>query len=217
MKEDDLRVNQLIEVEMIYDGEKVVLSSRIEDIRDDYLLIAAPIRHGIPLIMPSGSEVMVQFWVRDTLWGFNSVVSGRRLRPVPMWIIKKPVEIVRIPQKRQSVRLSVSLPIQFQYLDRNDDSVYKGLTVDISAGGVLFSSSQPCTPGESIKVELELTEKDKISSVARVVRCSDKSEDALRRYRVAIQFEDITENQRDRIFKFIFDKQREWIRKGLLE
>ncbi|HQD91620.1 MAG TPA: flagellar brake protein, partial [Syntrophomonadaceae bacterium] len=85
MKEDDLRVNQLIEVEMIYDGEKVVLSSRIEDIRDDYLLIAAPIRHGIPLIMPSGSEVMVQFWVRDTLWGFNSVVSGRRLRPVPMW------------------------------------------------------------------------------------------------------------------------------------
>lgn len=217
MKEDDLKVNQLIELVMEHDGQRVVVSSRIEDIGKEHLLIAAPIQHGIPLLLPLGSEIMVQLWYRDTLWGFNTIVVGRRFRPIPMWIIKKPAEIKELPQKRHSVRLNISLPIQFRYLDRNDDKVYKGLTVDISAGGVLFSSSQACESGERIKVELELNEQIKISAVALVVRSFNKDEDALRGYRVAVKFEDLTENQRDKIFRFIFDKQREWIRKGLLE
>lgn len=219
MKEDDLtlKVNQLIELEMNYNGEKVVVSSRIEDIREDYLLIAAPIRHGVSMLLPYGSEIIVQFWVRDTLWGFDSVVIGKRINPIPMWVIKKPDKFRRVPQKRQSVRLNINLPITFQYLDRDDQSVYQGITVDISAGGVLFSSAQSCTPGEKIKIEMELTEQLKISSEARVIRCFDKHESGLKEYRIAIQFENMTENQRDKIFKFIFDKQREWIRKVLLE
>lgn len=217
MKVDDLKINQLIEVETEYNGQKVLLSSRIEGIEDENLMIAAPIRHGIPLLLSSGAEIVVQFRVRDTLYYFDSVVSGRRLRPVPVWIISKPAGIERMAQKRHSVRLCISLPVQFQYLDRNDDTIYQGLTVDISAGGILFSSSQTFIPGERIKVEMELGEQNKISSIARVVRGFDKDEDALRGYRVAVQFEDITENQRDKIFKFVFDKQREWIRKGLLD
>lgn len=217
MKEDALRVNQLIEVEMDYNGKRVVLSSRIEAIEEEYLLIATPIRQGIPLLISPGTNIVVQFRWRDTLFAFNSEVVSRRLRPIPVWIIKKPVEFFRIAQKRSCVRLAINLPLRFQYLDRNDETIYKGLTVDISAGGILFSSTQACNAGEKIKVELSLTENSKVSSVAQVVRAFDKKEGALRGYRVAVEFEDITEIERDRIFKFVFDKQREWIRKGLLE
>jgi len=202
---------------MDYNGKRVVLASRIEAIEEDYLLIATPIRQGIPLLISPGVEIVVQFRWRDTLFAFNSKVLDRRLRPIPVWMIKRPVEFFRIAQKRSSVRLNINLPLRFQYLERDDHTIYKGLTVDISAGGILFSSTQPCDVGEKIKVELYLTDDNIVSVVAKVVRAFDKDEGALRGYRVAVEFEDITEIERDRIFKFVFDKQREWIRKGLLE
>jgi len=58
----------------------------------------------------------------------------------------------------------------------------------------------PVHPGK-IKIEMELTEQLKISSEARVIRCFDKHESGLKEYRIAIQFENMTENQRDKIFK----------------
>lgn len=217
MKADDLRVNQLIEVEMEYNEKKVILSSRIEGIEDKYLLIATPIRKGIPLMASSGLEIMVQFRLRETQWGFQSQVLAQRLRPIPIWLIKKPLEFFRVAQKRNWVRVDITLPVLFQYLDRDDDSIYRGLSVDISAGGILLSSAYQCHAGEKLKVDLFLTEKMEVSLVARVVRAFDKDEKALQGYRVALEFEDITEIQRDRIFKFVFNKQRENIRKGLLD
>lgn len=216
MKVDDLKINQLIEVETDYNGQRVVFSSRIEGIEEESMLIAAPIRHGVPLLLSSGAEIAVQFRARDSMYGFNTVVVGRSLRPIPVWMIKKPVELVRMAQKRHSVRLAINLPVQFSFLEGNDDSVYQGLTVDISAGGLLFSTSQSLKAGERLKVELSLSDQMKISSVARVVRIFHKDEGTQHRYGVAVEFEDITETQRDKIFKFVFDKQREWIRKGLL-
>ena len=217
MKADDLRVNQLIEVEMKYNEKKIILSSRIEGIENDYLLIATPIRKGVPLMASSGLEIIVQFRLRDTQWGFKTQVLDKRMRPIPIWLIKKPLEFFRVAQKRNWVRVDIALPVHFQYLDRDDDSTYQGLTVDISAGGILLSSAYQCHAGEKLKVDLFLTDKTKVSLVARVVRAFDKEQKALHGYLVALEFEDITEIQRDRIFKFVFEKQRENIRKGLLD
>lgn len=215
MNDFDLKVNQLIEIEMDQNGKKVFLASRIEAIEERYMLIATPIRRGIPLLLPSGSPIVVQFRKGNTFFSFESEIMGRYLRPIPLWMIKKPVSIYRVPQKRSSVRLPINLPVQYQYLDRDDDSLYEGVTIDISATGILFSSAQSCDWGEKLKVDLFLGKDNIISSAAKVVRTEDKG--GLTRYRIAVEFEDMPEIERDRIFKFMFDKQREWIRKVILE
>ncbi len=215
MGEVDLGVNQLIEVEIEYNEKKAIFASRVEGIKDTSILIAAPIRKGILLMPSNGLEIIIQFRQRDTLWGFKSQVLAKRLRPIPVWLIKKPLSFVKVAQKRNWVRLDISLPLNFEYLDRDDDKKYQGFTVDISAGGLLLSSSYQCHAAERLKIELFLKEEKPVSLVARVVRAFDKDEKALHGYRVALEFEDISEIQRDRIFKFVFNKQRENIRKGL--
>jgi c-di-GMP-binding flagellar brake protein YcgR len=215
MTGDDLRVNQLLEIEMEYNEKKVIFASRVEEIEQEYLVIAAPIRKGILQMPPSGTEILIQFRHRETLWGFQSQVIAKRLRPIPVWLIKKPSKFIKLAQKRNWVRLGVTLPLQFEFLDRDDDEKYEGFTVDISGGGLLLSSYYECKTGERLKLDLLLNEENTISLVARVVRTFDKDEKALQRYRVALEYEDISEILRDKVIKFVFDKQRENIRKGL--
>lgn len=217
MKVEDLKINQLIDVEMEYNGQKMTLSSRIEGIDDSSLLIATPIRKGVPLIVQSGHEMVIIFRQHQNSFGFNTQLIDKRLRPVPIWLVSKPQHFFKLAQKRTYVRLNINLPVRFQYAIRPDDQVIKGISVDISAGGILFTTSEKPQIGDKLQVELFLNDQEIICSQAQVIRVFDHEDCGPRNYRVAVEFLDISENQRDRIFKFIFEKQREWLRKGLLK
>lgn len=220
MKVTDLKVNQLVNVEIEYNGEKLILSSRIEGISDTAIHLATPIRKGVPLIIPVGSEIIVLVRLPYGSFGFNSQVLERQTRPVPVIVVKKPEQFFSIAQKRTYVRLPVNLPLRFKIADEKDNSVHEGLTIDISAGGLLFTTittTAPVSDGNNLQIELYLGESEVLCSPAKVMRVFKDEEDGPRINRVAVEFIDISEVQRDRIFKFIFEKQREWLRKGLMK
>lgn len=217
MKFSDLKVNQLVDLEMDYNGQKVTLSSRIEGEDINHLLVATPIRKGIPLTVPVGQEITVMVRLSYGWFGFRAHVLERLSQPIPVLVINKPQEFFKVDQKRTYVRLTINLPLRFHYLNREDSEVYDGVTVDISAGGILFNTTEALTKGDKLQVELCLSEQDSIQSAAQVIRVFSKHRGNSRNCKAAVEFEDISENQRDRIFRFVFEKQREWLRKGLLK
>ncbi|HHV15583.1 MAG TPA: flagellar brake protein [Gelria sp.] len=214
MNPNKLRVNQLIEIELTEGDETEYLPSRIEEIKEQYLYIAMPMRKGTLLPLSTGQEIKVIMRHKSSTVGFVTKVVGRRREPIPYLIIDKPERIVPVHQKREYVRLNVALPVRFRIIEEGEEAeIEEGLTIDISAGGALFTTKVVVQPEQKMKIEIQLLPKNIISCHAHVVRVfkTDKQD-----IKVAIEYEDIREVERDKIFKFIFEKQREWIKKGLI-
>ncbi len=95
-----------------------------------------------------------------------------------------------------------------------EDAIYQGNTLDISAGGLLMTTRALLKKDQMIELELQLPDQDSVFCKSRVIRVWDRKRET-DDFRVAIEFENITDRQKDKIFKFIFQKQREWIKKGL--
>jgi len=219
MKPEDIRINQLLEIEV--EGEKARLASRVEEIKDNYLFISMPMKKGALVPLWPGQEIKLIFREKNSSVGGASRVISRRRDPLPHLIVSRPQRLVPINQKREFVRLPVSLNVRFKVVNQNVEvnaedapEIQDGITIDLSAGGLLITTKALLQAGQILEMEIKLTEKDSIYCKAIVVRVFDRkhqNED----WKVAIIYEDINERQRDRIFKFIFDKQREWIKKGL--
>ncbi len=69
-------------------------------------------------------------------------------------------------EKRSSERFSKKLPITFS----NDDGHYRGMSSNFSDTGIFVITREPFTPGDHIKMSLEVTEKKKIHLAGTVVR-----------------------------------------------
>lgn len=217
-----LRANQLIEIELIdennHDRGALRYPSRIEDIGTEYMSLAAPIHNSILLTIRPGQPIQVTLRVKQFNYMFETRVVSRRANPIPLLIVEKPSKIISVQQKREYVRLPINLPVKYQLLDtKATNPIMQGQTIDISAGGLLFIAADELQQSDILELEITLTDQEIIRCTAKVIRVSIEEVDRLKRFKLAVGYEDITEAQRDQIFKFIFDKQREWIRKGLIE
>ena len=214
MNPNNLKINQLVEIELNEGHKTEYLPSRIEEIKEDYLYISMPMRKGTLLPMRLGQEIKVITRYKNSTVGFLTRVVGRRREPIPYLIINKPEVILPIKQKREYVRLNVSLPVRFKIIDEEDkNEIEEGITIDISAGGMLFSTKAEVKNGQKIEMEITLALENQFFCQAHVIRIFEKKENNA--IWVAVEYNDISEADRDRIFKFIFEKQREWIKKGI--
>lgn len=211
---EEIRLNQLVEIEYQDEDEVEYLSSRVEEIDGDYLHLAVPIRRGQLVPMHIGQKIKVCFTREDNSYAFTTNIIARRREPIPVLIVNKPEKIVKI-QRRAYVRIPASIPINYRLVPQGQ-SFESGMTVDISGGGTLFLSKSKLEPGQILEVEICLPNRPKVVCQAEVKRFIPPETGGANTYKIAVEFKDITENQRDQIFNFIFEKQREWIKKGLL-
>lgn len=120
-----------------------------------------------------------------------------------------------VNQKREFVRLNIALPVRFRIIDEegegNPDKIEEGVTIDISAGGALLYTPTKLQVGQKLEIELQFSEDESFFCQAHIIRLFKTDQ-----IRIAIEYDDVSEAQRDKIFRFIFEKQREWIKKGIL-
>lgn len=212
---DELRLNQLVEIEYQLDDSAVYLSSRIEEIEDEHIHLAVPMYKGQLVPMHIGQKIRVCFSKEDNSYAFTTTIMARRREPIPVLIVNKPNAIVKI-QRRSYVRIPASVPVAYRLVPQGQ-GYESSHTVDISGGGILFLSKDKLEPGQILEIELCLPGRPKVVCQAEVKRFIPPELGGAATYKVAAEFKDITENQRDQIFGFIFQKQREWIKKGLLD
>ena len=69
-------------------------------------------------------------------------------------------------ERRSKKRVAQALPVAF----RNSSKEYRGTSSDFSASGLFILTSETFTPGTSLKICLEVSEKEKIYLRGVVVR-----------------------------------------------
>ncbi|CFX66012.1 PilZ domain [Syntrophomonas zehnderi OL-4] len=216
MQASELKVNQRIEITVDEEGtEYKNLPSRIEEVTDQHLYIAIPMKWGQLIPVRVRQKLIVSFNQQGRFFQFETVIMHRHLKPIPMLAVLKPDSIREI-QRRQWVRVPVSIPLKFGLLNEDESTtVHETTTVDISGGGVCFLTRNPLAAGQLLDAEIDLPNREPVYCQLKVLRVLEtKTEGSVNK--AFSEYYDISESQRERIIAYVFEKQREWIKKGLI-
>jgi len=118
-------------------------------------------------------------------------------------------------QLRQFVRMEVNLPLKIRKISPDKGEVagqaIRQIDVkltDISGGGLSFVYAEPLGTGDQVSLQFTLTTGKFTGVRGKVLRVSNVENQEKPLYRHHVQFVAIESQLRDRIIRFIFDKQR---------
>lgn len=194
----------------------------VDDISADGLVLVHPLIGQSPVPLHLGQQVKCEYYMEgQARISFTTRVNGRRPGVVPTVSLEIPADVGR-EQERSFVRLPAMLPAVFIVESRPDseevDSApMKSRTADISGNGIQIFSQIDLPRGTRLRVLFELTNpKHRVDLIARVVRTIFPEDSTLDGVWLGLQFEVISNRDREAVIRFIFNEQRERRKKGLL-
>jgi type IV pilus assembly protein pilZ len=194
-------------------GEMEEYASKIVGIEEnDIFLLETPIKQTQLVLLINGSVVNM-IYMHENLGMYSVdlevVEKIRDDNNIPLVRAKKVSDIRKI-QRRNFFRLLTSMDIAVRKI--NGVVVENTKTVDISGGGIRLLSKQDFEINDIVRLDFQLESKE-FSVDAKVVKIDYT--DVRGTKEVSLQFIDILEKDRNEIIRFIFDKQREGIKKGM--
>jgi len=234
-------VGSKVWIEVKEEGDIHSYTSRVEDIKGDKLVLAAPMYKGT-LVRINNGKVNVRFVHKDALYVFESDVLEQRAIPIPALIVRVPTEVKR-EQRREYVRVPWLIMAKFLVLSDDEINVqyrdykklweeklfdiFDGVIKDISGGGIRFNISVNWVKQYDIKVGKYLLVQ---FSLAYDLLGTHYEREFIEKIKVVREipilsklnaefgatFVDIPERDRDFIIKAVLQRQRELIKKGVL-
>ncbi len=241
--ENILKINDKVYLEVLtgpLQGRSFV--TRIEDILPNGIILGAPLdsEKGYYLSLRGGTKLRISFPKKDAIYQFNTVVRDSRTGRLPILIVDKPKELLRF-QRREFVRLDDVIPviykvtvpedmnIKYKLIDKSEidkkspseeERFLSGFTKNISGNGMLILVKKDVAKiGNILEISFKLPGRSKVFNViGEIVRIASEVKTELPdEVGVGIRFLKINERDRTEIIRYIFDKQREIIKKGLLQ
>lgn len=223
MYENLLKENLRVELITADGSVKGALASRIEEVRSRSLIVAFPSRQGALVMLHLNQRLKVDFSVQDDAYTFESVVLSRIREPIPVLEIAKPTTITKI-QRRNFVRFKTVIPVHFYRMktedeldnERKPEDCLSGQTVDISGGGTMIATKDTVEPNDLLEIIFEMPNRKPLVVLGKVIRVIPQGQGKDHHFNLAINFYHIRDNQQDVVISYIFEKQRELRKKGLL-
>lgn len=203
------------------DGNRIVpaLISQFECILpDDTMEILSPILEGRIYPVRRETRMDVIYQKDGEVYKFAAEAIDRRLEGNIHLLKIKPLSEEERIQRRYFYRFSCIRDIEYRVFADKDASeeergaFRRGITKDISGGGICLCTDIKPEIGWYVEGRLHL--KRNIPFIGRVVRLIDARDDSRFDYEVGIEFDDITNMNRERIIGYIFDEQRKLLKKG---
>ena len=205
------------------DGESNVgYSSRVEDYEGSNICLAWPTENGLRISIRAGEEVFLSFTREDAAYGLRANVEKTVSEPVPL-VVVKPVGSVTRTQRREFVRVGVSLPVEMigvvpSPADPDTEPVVlliKGKTLDVSGGGFSVYYKDAVPTGTTFEAKFSLPgNSEELHLRVKLVRCERRSDaQGSRIHRLGLMFLDMPESTRSRIVRFVFGVQKSALRK----
>lgn len=220
----DLVNGEEIEVEVSSSENSEEVSVFVTDVvsvgKKDIVVAAPQKQKEIVRKMLPGTQVIVRFMRREEIGVFRSDVLAHDLfKDPPTIVLSQPGGInwekrtTAYFQRRQFVRLEAALPIEYF----SDPGIVRhAITNDISGSGLSIITLFPLEKDTFFRFKINLPEKV-IETNSKVVRCKTLQEKGgLGKYEVAFNFVGMSQNDQDTIVRYIFDRQRELRRRGLI-
>lgn len=225
-----LELNQRVELE-VHDGEYAgTYLSRVEEIGEKDLRVAIPVEKGVIVPLRLKTPITVTFLGKDAVYSGDTFIIGRLMDPIPVLILLRPEEFRRI-QRRSYVRVDTHLPVQIKVIGEQGDEenpanekLILGYSRNVSGGGLMVAVEVSDVKETKISLDTLLETSFEIpdvptplKSIGRVVRLDkQKSSKATEEIILGIYFVSLEEKDREHIISYVFRRQRELRKLGLL-
>ncbi len=237
MKLSEVEIGTKLEIEVadyLPSNDKRVYVSQLEWLEeDDTAAIAAPIYEGNIVPLETGTLIEIYFLKRTKtlldLNRFRAIIRGRGIENnLHVLFIEKLGEIVRI-QRRDYYRLDMLLEVRYRvisyfdqvyteipYEEYTDMPYEKTLATDLSGGGIYLLLNEKIEIDSLMNCEISTGRFGKISFIGKLVRCERIRKVSKYKYSAGIEFVEISDNNREKVIRFIFNEQRKLIKKGMI-
>jgi c-di-GMP-binding flagellar brake protein YcgR len=195
--------------------------SRIEEVRADYLAVGTPMQRREYVKLAPGQRLLLSVNRRNNPYFFETSVVGEQ------WVEGQQQTLLRRPADNAGVALrkTVRVPVtiadgQFWWEERGRKfgPTTPGQLVDLSAGGMQVVTRTGLPVGATVLSRFTLSRQlGHLMVDARVLRDYERTSDVgVSSHRAHLQFVDLTDKDRDRLIKFVFQRERELRQKGVL-
>lgn len=216
------QIDDDLQIEISSGKYQGVYNCRVINSEDTELLITAPRNeHGL---VPIQKNDLLSVYVlkKDAIYEFQTKVIAQATHNFAYLTIYVP-HLIKRKQRRSDFRITINVPVEVLYFYRKGVPVAACTmnSVDLSAGGIKVETSEQFKAGKKYQMVIVLPlgdEEDEIYVEAEVVRSDldpNVEPGTVSLYWTAFRFNDITENKKQKILKFIY-KQQELRLKGLI-
>lgn len=212
-KQQIIYVGQNVDINVLEGDYKGLYRTRIEDINKNYITVLSAFEKSRVVSLRINTEVEVISYDQTSVYAFNARVVDRLSSPVYSYILSQMSKMKKI-QRRKYFRVPAFYPVTVsKVLPEGLSMPINGNILDLSGGGMQIQLNEPLEVGEKISAALCLPNL-KINTAARIVRVNKDEEKNT--YLLGAEFQNISEPERDRIIRCVFDIQRALLSKGLM-
>ncbi len=216
--------NGRIRVRLAHTDDFPRFATKIEGKVDSGYWIYAPYTDDYRSMIRAQDELEVSMMWKGAVYFFGATVIGEKHDRVKLLLISDPV-FIRREQRREFVRVPVMLDAEIACnplpRDASAEEWATVVTSDISGGGVslfIWNKDVPVwlSMGRRIWLALPIgAGGSAVRIMGQVVRLEKPEEVPTDGVSVGIRFVEISERERRGIVRFVFDRQRELIRKSV--
>ncbi len=198
-------------------------ATKIEGKADSGYWIYAPYTDDYRSMIRAQDELEMSMMWKGAVYFFGATVIGEKHDRVKLLLISDP-EFIRREQRREFVRVPVMLDAQIAcnpvVRDASTDEWVTVVASDISGGGVslfIWNKDAPVwlSAGRRICVALPIgPDGSTVKIMGQIVRLEKPEDGPTDGIDVGVRFIEISESERRVVIRFVFDRQRELIRKS---
>lgn len=222
---DRIELEKLAPMSLVEPAKKIAFVSEIYEILDeDTLAIAMPIFEGKVVPLGVGTRYEACFYTSKGMYQTRIIVKQRYKEGSFFVLHVQVMEQLKKIQRRQYFRLSCTIDVQYKVLTDEavksflsgeqtiveDVGFIDGVVLDISGGGMRFTSEQPLEKDDVVLVSIIIPSGNEsqnyliLGSVLRTGVIKTKED----RYEHRIEYKDLDKKVRERLIHFIFEEER---------
>ncbi len=190
-----------------------MLNTQLMDIDDNYLYISPPAYRGKKYFLSKKQRINLFFYRKEGVYQFEAQVVEKIDADIITFVLKPVGNIIKI-QRRNYYRLPVAIPVTLRKQSNEEGIKYECVSKDLSGGGVKLICKYEIDMSEKVVVDIQIEENQLITLEGEIVRVINDSKN--NNYELGVEFKSTNESGIDRIFAFIFEKQRLLRKKGLM-
>jgi len=187
------------------------LYAQVMNVDSEFYYITVPVTRGVEYPVRIGQKADITYYRDEGVFSFTVAflkkIQDNKLTFYQVARISEP----RKTQRREYFRLKYMVKGRLKSLDTDKECDI--IVQDISGGGIKATAPVSFYVDEKIECSLDLDDV-MIAVAARVVRVIRMANE--KRYELGIQFQDVSEQNQNKIIAFIFQKQGELRKKGLI-
>ncbi len=211
----DLRPGQRINVLKDAGTLEVSYVSTIRHVSPVAVRIDAPRRGDDVLDFKVNDEMMIMVDLQGRLYTFASRVQ--KIEPADDAVLIDRPRVVEQSERRQFFRLAVNIRPKYAAIVDDDGSEKRRLEamiLDISGGGMQLRAKQPIDTGNRVHVVFPLGD-DQLEADITVLAASAVEGEAPWMYRANARFLTLPRQVQERIIRFIFKQQLDFMKRGV--